>query len=168
MDKPKRVEESVLIVGAGPSGLMMAHELARFNIPLRLIDKDLKRSPFSRALAVQIRTLEIFHALGMLNALKEKSQALSGIEIYRDNQAPLNIGVAPTTSTYVNPLAVPQSHTEEVIENRVKQLGVNLERGVELIALTQTNTGIFADLKSSLGIEKAGPFAYIIWRGWRS
>lgn len=162
MEKPKRIEDCVLIVGAGPSGLMIAHELARFNIPVRLIEKELEASHFTRALAVQIRTLEIFHALGMLTSLKEKSEALSAFEIYINNQAPLEIFPVPTSSAYLRPLAIDQSHTEEVLKNRVKQLGVKLERGVELIGLTQTNSGVFAKLKSKSGEENAGPFAYII------
>lgn len=158
----KRIAESVLIVGAGPSGLMMAHELARFNISVRLIEKDRAPSIYSRALAVQIRTLEIFQALGMLNALKEKSEALSFVEIYINNRPPLEIFPVPTSSNFLRPLAIDQSHTEEVLENRVKQLGVKVERGVELIGLTQTNLGVFAKLRSQSGEEESGPFAYII------
>jgi len=155
-------KESVLIVGAGPSGLMMAHELARFNISVRLIDKELSRSVYSRALAVQIRTLEIFSALGMLATLKKKSEALGVFEIYAEDRPPITIFPAPTSSNFLRPLAIDQSHTEEVLENHINQRGVHVERGVELLGLSSTKAGVFASLKTSLGIKEAGPFAYVI------
>ncbi len=158
----KPSEESVLIVGAGPSGLMMAHELLR--LIFRCFDRQRTFSMrfFSRALAVQIRTLEIFSALGMLEALKEKSEALKAFEIYAEDRPPITIRPSPTSSSFLRPLAIDQSHTEEVLENHVKHLGVQIERGVELVGLSTTKTGVFASLKSSAGIEKAGPFAYVI------
>jgi 2-polyprenyl-6-methoxyphenol hydroxylase-like FAD-dependent oxidoreductase len=162
MDEHKNISKSVLIVGAGPSGLMIAHELARFNIPVRLIDKNPEPSFESRALIIQIRTLEIFDALNIISSLEEKSESLNAFEVFVENKKPLEIQVMPTDSNFLRPLVVDQSHTEEVLGKSIKSLGVKIERGVELVGLTQTKTNIYADLKSSLGTEKAGPFAYII------
>ncbi len=58
-------ETPVLIVGAGPTGLMLAGELARYGVRCRLIDKAPGPGKYSRAIAVQSRTTEIFSLLGM-------------------------------------------------------------------------------------------------------
>jgi 6-methylpretetramide 4-monooxygenase / 4-hydroxy-6-methylpretetramide 12a-monooxygenase len=55
--------QSVLIVGAGPTGLIMAHELARDGIRCRLIDKAAHRSTHSKAIAIHPRTLETFELI---------------------------------------------------------------------------------------------------------
>ena len=57
--------QSVLIVGAGPTGLVMAHELARAGIQCRLIDKDAHRATQSRAIAIHSRTVESFELMGL-------------------------------------------------------------------------------------------------------
>src|SRR5882672_5846554 len=69
--------QSVLIVGAGPTGLMMACQLARFNIPFRIIEKQAGLvTSQSRALGVQARTLEIFRQMGIASeAVKHGEKA---------------------------------------------------------------------------------------------
>ncbi len=62
----------VLIVGAGPSGLALAHELNRRKISFRIIDEKEGPSIHSKALAIQPRTLEILEKMGLLEAFLEK------------------------------------------------------------------------------------------------
>ncbi len=57
---------SVLIIGAGPTGLALAVWLMRFGVAVRIIDKTTEPGTTSRALAVQARTLEFYHQLGMV------------------------------------------------------------------------------------------------------
>src|SRR5690348_7320985 len=59
----------VLIVGAGPTGLVLALWLARLGVPVRIIDKTAEPGTTSRALAVQARTLELYHQLGLDEAV---------------------------------------------------------------------------------------------------
>ena len=67
MNEPliKNGKPSVLIVGAGPTGLMMASQLARFDIPFRIIEKNEGPTTQSRALVIQPRSLEIFEQMGV-------------------------------------------------------------------------------------------------------
>ena len=71
------VSSEILIVGAGPTGLVLAYELARRGLAFRLIDQNLGPAAQSRALVVQVRTLEIFHFMGIidevLKRLKDKN-----------------------------------------------------------------------------------------------
>lgn len=80
MSQPKDNVTEVLIVGAGPAGLMMACQLAIHQIPFRIIDKNSSSSINSGALIIQARTLEIFELMGIA------SEALSlGIVAERIN-----------------------------------------------------------------------------------
>src|SRR5215467_1510838 len=64
-DEARKRRTPVLIVGAGPTGLMMASQLARFGIPFRLIEKNEGPTTQSRALVIQPRSLEIFEQMGI-------------------------------------------------------------------------------------------------------
>jgi 2-polyprenyl-6-methoxyphenol hydroxylase-like FAD-dependent oxidoreductase len=64
-DGTKKKRTPVLIVGAGPTGLMMASQLSRFGIPFRLIEKNEGPTTQSRALVIQPRSLEIFEQMGI-------------------------------------------------------------------------------------------------------
>ena len=62
----------VLIIGAGPTGLMMACQLSRFGIPFRIIDEQIDRSQESRAFGIQAKSMEIFQNLGIAQEFLKK------------------------------------------------------------------------------------------------
>lgn len=162
MASSKKNGSQVLIVGAGPSGLMMAFLLARFGIPLRIIDKAQTKSPFSRAIAVQIRTLEIFSSFGLLDKLLEKAQTVCGIEINAEGNATIGLQPEATTSDFLYPVVVDQPHTEAVLEEALRDLGVTIERGVELKDFSAWTGGFQAELEDADGQLSVVPFSYII------
>lgn len=155
-------KKEVLIVGAGPSGLMAALILARFGIPLRIIDKALNKSPYSRALAVQIRTLEIFDALGLLAKLKKKSNPVHDFEINAEGVAPIVLSPATTSSLFTYPLIVDQPHTEEVLEQSLNDAGVYVERGFELVEFCHSGDGIVATIADSSHKRSVLDYSFII------
>ncbi|MBV8167512.1 MAG: FAD-dependent monooxygenase, partial [Alphaproteobacteria bacterium] len=65
----------VLIVGAGPTGLALAAELARHGASFRLIDSAPARTEQSRAIGIQARTLELLQAMGLADAFIERGRA---------------------------------------------------------------------------------------------
>src|SRR5215207_4446220 len=69
MDRPSRSETDVLVVGAGPTGLVMASELAARGVSGRIIDRAPVRSERSRALVVQARSLELLQKMGVADEL---------------------------------------------------------------------------------------------------
>src|SRR5437660_9364803 len=71
MESPRGIDDRrlVLISGAGPTGLVLALWLTRFGIPVRIIDKTAEPGTTSRALAVQARTLELYHQIGLADAV---------------------------------------------------------------------------------------------------
>ena len=71
----------VLVVGAGPTGLMVANELARHGVPPRIIDRGPAPATTSRALVVQPRTLEIFDDIGVIDQTIAAGDSATGLTI---------------------------------------------------------------------------------------
>ena len=73
-----RIDVPVLIVGAGPTGLVLALWLTRLGVAVRIIDKTAEPGTTSRALAVQARTLEFYRQVGMADAVVEGGVKIAG------------------------------------------------------------------------------------------
>jgi 6-methylpretetramide 4-monooxygenase / 4-hydroxy-6-methylpretetramide 12a-monooxygenase len=76
-----------LIIGAGPTGLVMAHELARDGIAYRLIDKTAHRALQSRAIAIHARTLETFELMGIIDEFLAAGHRITSVRIGGGTQA---------------------------------------------------------------------------------
>src|SRR4051794_40904383 len=72
----------VLIVGAGPTGLVLALWLTRLGVRVRVIDKTAEAGTTSRALAVQARTLEFYRQLGFAERVVEGGVKIAGVNIW--------------------------------------------------------------------------------------
>lgn len=143
----------VLIIGGGPTGLMMACQLLRFNIPFRIIDKQADRAHESRAFGIQAKSMEIFQNLGVLSQFLEAG--LSGIElnffINGKKKAEVkfgNLGVEGTPFPWIHLL--PQSETERILNGHIEAYRVAVERQKELVSFTQDEWGVQAQIKDAL------------------
>jgi len=146
----------VLIIGAGPTGLTIAVQLARYGIPFRIIDKASQRSDKSRALAVHARTLEIFARLGLADALIARgTRATQGnVNVNGRFVAAVNfgdIGVDETPFPFL--LLVSQADTEEVLESELNRFGIKVERPLSLTEFSQDAEGVSAQLEGMEGTE---------------
>jgi len=86
-------ETDVLIIGAGPSGLVLALWLTHLGIRVRIIDKTAEPGTTSRALAVQARTLELYDQLGLADAVVKRSRAALAGQSVGDRQAARAFGI---------------------------------------------------------------------------
>jgi 2-polyprenyl-6-methoxyphenol hydroxylase-like FAD-dependent oxidoreductase len=146
-------ETGVLIVGAGPAGLTLALDLARRGISFRLIDAA--ASPFagSRGKGIQPRTLEIFEDLGVLDAILATGARYPRIRIHLGPFSLRAGSLAPSKQPtegvpYPNLWMVPQSRTEQILRERLAELGGQVEFDEALATFTQTEHGVDAVLKS--------------------
>jgi 2-polyprenyl-6-methoxyphenol hydroxylase-like FAD-dependent oxidoreductase len=146
-------ETGVLIVGAGPAGLTLALDLARRGISFRLIDAA--ASPFagSRGKGIQPRTLEIFEDLGVLDAILASGARYPRIRIHLGPFSLRAGSLAPSKQPtegvpYPNLWMVPQSRTEQILRERLAELGGQVEFDEALATFTQTEHGVDAVLKS--------------------
>jgi 2-polyprenyl-6-methoxyphenol hydroxylase-like FAD-dependent oxidoreductase len=136
-------ETSVLIVGAGPTGLTLALDLARRAISFRLIDAA--ESPFvgSRGKGIQPRTLEILDNLGVSEPILAAGARYPKLRIHLGafslRAGSLSSSKQPTASVpYPSLWMVPQSRTEQILRERLAALGGGVEWGNALATFTQS------------------------------
>lgn len=155
-------DTEVLIVGAGPVGLMAACELARCGVSCRIIEKETQRSPLSRAVVIQARTLELFALLGLERTFLQKGFISQGINIgfneSHDNQHGFQIDMYHTDSRFPYLLFIPQDETEGILETYANEKGIQVERGVTWQSCTSdsgsvTSHVLLADGQTSASIR---------------
>ena len=76
------MDTDVIVVGAGPVGLMAAHELRRRTVDVRIIERLEAPAPWAKAVGVQSRTLEIWDQIGVIHEALDASQTLRGQIVY--------------------------------------------------------------------------------------
>lgn len=126
------------MVGAGPTGLMLAGELALAGVGVRLLEERTEMPNITRAFAVHARTLELLDARGMADDLMPRGVPV--YEIAPPGGATVDLGELPSHMAML--LIVPQSGTEMVLQKRVDELGVRVDRGAEVAALTSDDDGV--------------------------
>src|ERR1700719_1546667 len=82
MNSPSSHDSDVLIVGAGPTGLVLGLWLTRMGVRVRIIDKTAEPGTTSRAIAVQARTLELYGHLGLANAVIERGRKTVAVTLW--------------------------------------------------------------------------------------
>lgn len=127
----------VIVVGAGPTGLMLACELRLAGVDVLVLERDTERSPESKASGLHVRTMEVFEQRGMLDELLAAGHAgpyahFAGL--------PLDITGLETRHPYV--LGIQQSTVEPVLEKRALELGAQVRRGMEVVDLRQDEAGV--------------------------
>ena len=146
-----------LIVGAGPTGLVMAHELARDGIQCRLIDKAPHRAMELRAIAIHSRTVETFELMRLADDFLGAGHRINGVNMYGESGRIAHAAFGMLETRYPFVLGVPQDETERILEERVARLGVRVERNTELVSLTQRESGVSAHLRTADGGEEVEP-----------
>jgi 2-polyprenyl-6-methoxyphenol hydroxylase-like FAD-dependent oxidoreductase len=147
------MDTEVLVTGAGPTGLTLAIELARRGVAVRIVDRDPNPFTGSRGDGLQPRTLEVFEDLGILDRVKEESMLPAVIRAYLDGEFAMERRMAeeeePTADVpYPNAWILPQARTEQLLADRLAELGVQVERGTELSGFTQDDDGVTATVGS--------------------
>jgi 2-polyprenyl-6-methoxyphenol hydroxylase-like FAD-dependent oxidoreductase len=133
------MDTEVLIVGAGPTGLTLAGDLARAGIRYTLLERRTDTANTTRAFAVHARTLEELDARGVADSLIATGQRVSGVRLF--GQADLDLSGLPTRFPYV--LITPQYQTEHALAARD---GVEVTSGASLAKITQDADGVTAFL----------------------
>ncbi|HTQ38493.1 MAG TPA: FAD-dependent monooxygenase [Pirellulales bacterium] len=153
----------LLVVGAGPVGLMMAAELRRHGVACRLIERLEKPAPHCKALGVTPRTLEVWDDLGVVQQALSAGLGLKGAvnltsgDVYQQEK----VGVALPDGAY-GFLVLAQYDTERILTDHLRSLGGQIERGVELTALEQTDSCVSATLKHADGSAEQVECQYLL------
>jgi 2-polyprenyl-6-methoxyphenol hydroxylase-like FAD-dependent oxidoreductase len=147
-------ETDVLIVGAGPTGLVLALWLARLGIRVRIIDKTSEPGTTSRALAVQARTLELYRQIGLADAVVSRGRKMTTINLWKAGQQVAHVvfgEMGRNLSPFPYALIYPQDEHERLLIDRLVEAGVTVERQTELVAFEETTDGVRARLKRADG-----------------
>lgn len=147
-------ETPILVVGAGPTGLTMACELAQHGAPVRIVEKLPGIVPYTRATSIHSRTLEVFQDLGVVDQCLALGQPIRGINLYANGERFLHARYYEVDSPYALPIAIEQWHTEEILEGLLRRLGVQVERETEFVAMEDLLDGIRATLRHRDGSEE--------------
>ena len=155
----------VLIVGAGPTGLVMACQLAINHIPFRIIDKNEDHTTQSRALVVQARSVEIFAQMGIAGKAIQQGQVAKAIGAFFNGKKVLrlivnNIGEGLTKFPYF--LMLEQSCTESILIDFLETRGYQVERRKQLINIAQNTHEAIAVLKLPDGQEEIVKTKYVV------
>jgi 2-polyprenyl-6-methoxyphenol hydroxylase-like FAD-dependent oxidoreductase len=131
----KSQSSTVLIVGAGPTGMTAAMELARLQIPVRIVEKTPEPATTSRAIGVQARTLELFAQRGMVEPMLQKGNRAVAGSIYGEGKRVFRLDFSHNGSEYGYMMFISQAETEGLLRSELERRGVAIEREVEFVAL---------------------------------
>ena len=125
-------DATVMICGAGPTGLALALELARFGIPLRIIDRDAAPATETRAIAVQARTLELLEPARLTDRILAAARRVRHVVLSSGGRSLFDADFEGMPTAYSWLTMVAQSDLERIMVERLGELGVSVERNVTL------------------------------------
>ncbi|WP_018681228.1 FAD-dependent monooxygenase [Actinokineospora enzanensis] len=139
---------TVLVVGAGPAGLLTACELALAGIDTVLVERTPERPPFCRGFNLNARALDLLARRGYAEQLVAEGwqvphAAVSGL--------PVTLALQGTHTDHPFTLGIPQTRVEEVLETHAIRLGVDVRRGQRLSGLTQDEDEVTATIETEHG-----------------
>ncbi|SFL03557.1 FAD-dependent monooxygenase [Pseudomonas sp. NFACC46-3] len=157
-------QTDILIVGAGPTGLVLALWLTRQGLVVRIVDKSSGPGETSRAMAVQARTLELYRQLGMADAVIEAGYKTPAMNMWargkRKARIPL-VEAGGDVSPYPFVLIYPQDRHERLLVEQLQSLGLEVERQTELLSFEDRGDYVIARLKHADGREEVLTTAFL-------
>lgn len=157
-------DTDVLIIGAGPTGLVLALWLQRLGVRIRIVDKAAEPGTTSRALAVQARTLEFYRQIGLGDEVVDRGRKLTAVNLWVAGKqaahaafAEMGSGISP----YPYVLIFPQDEHERALIERLAAAGVEVERRTELAGFEQAADRVVARLKGPDGRIETCEAAYM-------
>src|SRR5437764_2174472 len=154
----------VLIIGAGPTGLVLALWLTRLGVKVRIVDKTAEPGTTSRALAVQARTLELYRQLDLTDFVVEHGHKVPAVNLWVKGEPAARlpferIGADLTPYPFLH--IFPQDQHERLLIERLERLGVSVGRRTELVSFTGEGERVIARLRGPEGQDETCEANYI-------
>ncbi|GAA1684336.1 FAD-dependent monooxygenase [Fodinicola feengrottensis] len=165
------VDVPILIVGAGPTGLTIARELARHGVrdSIRLIDRAPEASRTSRALVVQARTQELYDDMGIIESMQAAGEEVPGLHIlFTNSSADVRMDLrglltAPDIrSHYPSSWTISQNETERVLAEHLAEFDLEIERDLAVIDMIADDTGVTVTTRRGDGTQQTIRAGYVI------
>jgi 2-polyprenyl-6-methoxyphenol hydroxylase-like FAD-dependent oxidoreductase len=157
-----RPDGQVLVVGAGPTGLVLAADLLARGISTRIIDRGDGASLETRAIAVHARALEVLDMMGLAERFVDRGQAVRWFSFYTDGRPRLSLDLARNGTRFPFLLDIPQHQTEALLRARVAELGGVIEQGAELAGLADGPDGVTATVRDTDGWSRVITAGYAV------
>ena len=164
MSAAKMSDTEVLIVGAGPTGLVLGLWLTLLGVRVRIVDRTEQPGTTSRALAVQARTLELYRQIGIADRVVAAGRPMAAVNLWaagshvaRAVLGDIGAGISP----YPYALIFPQDEHERLLIDRLGEAGVDVERATELVGFEEAAGRVHAQLRGPDGATHTCDAAYI-------
>ena len=154
----------VLIVGAGPTGLVLALWLTKQGLKVRIVDRSAGPGETSRAMAVQARTLELYTQLGLTEAVLNAGVKNPSMNIWAGGKRKAHLemsGAGEDVTPYPYILTYPQDLHEKLLVERLLDLGISVERQTELVSFEDRGSDISATLRLPDGGDEVVEALYL-------
>jgi len=155
----------LLVVGAGPTGLCAALDALRHGLSVRIIDRNERRTSYSKALVLHSRSMEVLDDLGCRERLLAAGREFRALNIIADGELIQRIDFrrldwhdAPFPMWFT----IPQSETERCIEEELEARGIGVERTKTLQSFRQENDGIEAEIVHADGSRETCRASWLI------
>ncbi len=148
----------VVVVGAGPTGLLLAGDLAAAGVQVTVLERRVQESNLTRAFAVHARTLEQFDARGVADRLLETGTKVDNFRLF----GTVSVDLTPLPSRFPFMLVTPQYEVEKVLAERALAAGVSLLRGAEVQSVRQTTDHVEVTYRDVDGAEQTVRAAYLV------
>jgi 2-polyprenyl-6-methoxyphenol hydroxylase-like FAD-dependent oxidoreductase len=157
MNDTRLLDCQVLVVGAGPTGLVLAAELLARGINVRIIDQGDGVALQSRAIGIHARTLEVLDTMGLAERFIERGQVVRHLRMYSGGRCLVSLEFARSGSPFGFLLDLPQDQTERLLRARVAELGGVVEPRTELTGLTVGRDAVTATVCHGGGLTRSPP-----------
>jgi len=151
-----------LIIGAGPVGLTLAHELARRGVAPLVIDRASGIREVSKALILHVRTQEALASMGLTQALRAEAEPLTEIVVHAYGKHVGSWHMDGIDSAAPHPLILGQNRTQHLLLDGLARHGGEVHWGVEATTLEVRDDGASATLRGPDGTETTVEARYVV------
>jgi len=158
------MHSDVLIIGAGPTGLVLALWLTKLGVKVRIVDKTAEPGTTSRALAVHARTLELYQQLDLADFVVEHGHRVPAVDLWVRGEPAARLPfetIGEDLTAYPFLEIFPQDQHERLLIERLEKLGVAVERRTELVRFIDEGDRVVASLRKPDGRDKDCEASYI-------
>jgi 2-polyprenyl-6-methoxyphenol hydroxylase-like FAD-dependent oxidoreductase len=159
------LKTDVLIVGAGPTGLALAIQLIRYGVDFVIVDKREGITPYSKAIGVQARTLEIYQQIDLADALVAQGQIAKGVRLLEGGEARAEVPLSTLgegKSPFPFLLIVEQSKHEHLLYEYIKAHGRNVRWQTTLSDFSQDDAGVAGTIVDATGEKQMVQAQYLV------
>ena len=153
--------EPVLVVGAGPTGLLLAAELHRRDVPCRLVDTQSGPMHWDRATVVHPRSLEIFESIGVLDSFLRAGVKQRLARLFSGGDLLGEIDLSTCGSRHGFNLGLSEEVTESILTEYLRQQGGDVSRSHQLVTLEHHPDGVVAGIEHD-GVVEQSLFGWVV------